>query len=276
VFAACLAAPAVGAPDEKSLWELWSLQSEAPDRHAEIAAACAAFEARAADDPLAAVSAGLRAWHLLKAGRTAAAEQVLAGMVSTRYDPLAKSGTRIARAWLTRIDREKVMGALRRHYARHVEFPATLAELAAEPQTVPRVDRWGNDWSYRLIGFRRLRGLPAQRYELLSTMLGRDSDLAAALARPYAGRIAIRPAGLMATADPPTVQFAQPGSEADRVYMSVGGEADGVTFAYLGTRLVVLADADHWWIGPRPGPAGTRRDGARGPGGAAREQAHGG
>jgi hypothetical protein len=159
----------------------------------------------------------------------------------------------MARRWLTRLDREAVREALRAYYATHVRFPEFLDSLGKLKgcEKTPLADRWNKPWRYRLTAFDRVRGLTAQRYSLDSPSLGEASDLTAALARPYAGGITLEPLEVSADGSRPTVTVAVAGG--GKAVLMEGTATDGVTLAYVGARLLVFTDGDHWRVVPRPG-----------------------
>jgi len=258
-------------PDERSLWTIWKLVEEKPDDHTAAVAACAEFGKKNPHDPLLVVTRGITAWHLLKSGRTDAAIQVFEPMASAvvqaRSDPLQMAALTMGRTWLTRIDRERVKQSLKKLYLRDIEYPASLETLASLPKESrpPLADRWGKPWTYRLVGFRKLRGFSTQKYELQSKLLGRNSDLASALQAPYADGIKLKPVDLLSSGHGKgTVRFttystnsgdsgAASGNKTSRdIIVSVGGNAGPVFFAYMGSRLLVLSDGNHWMVLPGP------------------------
>ena len=183
---------------ERALWTLWTLHQQAlasADRQP-VLAACERLSAAQPPGPLAAVGRGIAAWHQLKMGNTNEAVRLLKAMVeSPDPDPLARAGSAMARRWLTRLDREQLRAALKAYYLAHIRYPDSLEALAAwkPSEPLPLTDRWRQPWRYRLAAFERVRGLSAQKYVLESPALAGSSDLAAALTRPYAGAIGLRP-----------------------------------------------------------------------------------
>lgn len=240
---------------ERALWRLWRQHLDRPDRHEETAAECARFAAAHADNPLRHVALGIAGWRLLSGGRVPEARGSFAAMETPLADPLSRAAVAMSRRWLTRLDREEVKDALRQYYARRIEYPAALDALADVPglRQPPAADRWERPWRYRLASFRRLSGVEGQRYELRSTMIDGEQDLAAALAVPYASRIRIEPAGMRAwSGGRMAVEFTSPAAPETRIYLSPGDAADGLELAHLGARILVLSDGDHWRLAPRP------------------------
>jgi hypothetical protein len=241
------------ADDEKAFWEVWTLHGTSPDQHQAVMAACEAFEQAAPADPLVIVTRQLHAWHLLEQGETHAAAAILAPMIKRGATGLDKAASDIARAWLTCLDRERVKAALQAVYARHVAYPSTLDVWQTRPtETPPLTDRWDKPWTYRLVGFRHLKGMLDQKYTLSSPILGDDSDLAAALARPYADRIRLTPIRLkpMQSA-PPLVEFTT-GQKTGPALLAVETRYEQIQFAYMGNYIILLADRFHWKALPKP------------------------
>lgn len=264
-------------PDEKSLWLLWKRHLDNPDNHTEIAALCEESGKKTPHDPFIAVSQGIAAWHLLKAGKIDSATKTLEHMLSKRPNlpatagvkagHLHNAGSRMARAWLTRIDREKVKLALRKLYIKEIQYPKSLDTVKSLPKEhwPSLTDRWGKPWLYRLVGFKRLRGFYGQKYELKSTMLGRNSDLSKSLEIPYAGRIDLKPVKLIFSAyGKETVRFVTQSSRSEdtvtsstgkkekSVILSVGAKSGGIFFVYMGKNILILSDGDYWKIMPKP------------------------
>ena len=239
--------------DERAFWNVWTRHAAATNRHAEIIAACEAFEKANPDDPLIVVTRQLASWRLLKLRRIDDAAALLAPMANSTATSLDTAASRIARAWLTRIDRDTVKAALQQIYLRDVGYPETLDALTKRTADAPTpVDRWGRPWNYRLVGFQHIRGLPNQKYELRSAILGADSDLAGALAAPYGGRIRLHPIRLKTiVSGKPLVEF-DTGANAGSAVLSVGAKHDRVTFAYMGDRIILLSDGSHWKAVPTP------------------------
>lgn len=248
---AVLLGAAVGSASAESadgaLWLLWQ-RHEAETNHASIANACEAFAARPEYQSLAPVAAVLGSWHRLKAGRTVEATALLQPLLSASGSPIEIACAEIARAWLTRVDALRLGHALRRHYVKKVAFPETLAQLLLPEgmPPVPLTDRWGRDWAYRLTGFETLPGLRDQKYRLSSPVLKDGTDLAVALARPYAGAIQCAPTRLVSSSGgQQTWEFAGPGDDKKRVVVSCGAKNGDIHFIYGGTAVIVLADRDY-------------------------------
>ena len=255
--------------DERALWLLWKRHINNPGKHEELAAACDKLVKQAPHDPLAAVTRGIAAWHLLKAGRTDTAAALMEAMISdagpgsslnvpgrsATTDCLREAALRMARAWLTRIDREQVKRALQKLYVREIEYPESLDAVAppAGEMRPPSTDRWGKPWSYRLVTFRRLKGLRGQKYELQSAALGKHSDLRQSLEIPYGSRIRLKPVKILSSAPgKETVQFVTTDESGKHVILSLGTESDGIFFAHSGSNILILSDGSHWMVLPKP------------------------
>lgn len=253
-LAFCLLACVAGAAtetDEKAVWDAWKAHLGASNNH--VAAATVAQQALAAvpTNPLAPVIRGLIAWHVLQAGQTNAAVTALEPLLSAETTPLEAAGAEMARRWLSRADREKVRWVLARYYRDHVEYPPSLEPLKKGPKDTlpPLADRWQTPWDYRQSDFKALKGLTGQKYVLQSKKLGAASDLAAALALPYAGRMAWKPVGAVGANN---ITFEIGGEKPQKVPLSEGASLEGVTFAYAGLKILILCDGDYWLVLPRP------------------------
>ncbi len=246
------ALPATAA-DEVAFWELWKTHLAATNGHAEAVAACDAFEQKHPGDPFIIVARQFKAWHLLKLDRNADASALLTPMVTPGSTGLDKGASELARAWLTRLDRETVKAALQKVYARDVAYPEALDVWPKNAAgTPPSVDRWGKAWKYRLTGFTRIPGLRNQKYELQALLLGDTSDLAAALALPYAEQLTLKPVGLRPmTSGPPMIVF-ETGETGAKATMTAGTRSEGTFLAYVGDRIILVADYTHWKVLPKP------------------------
>jgi hypothetical protein len=234
-------------PNERGLWKIWETSTNAVDATATVVTACQDFRAKSPRDPLGVVVAGLEAWHLLRTGNTNAAVALFESMMSVPEPATAlqAAGAEMARSWLTRLDREKVRLALKTIYAKEIAFPVTLEPVKTlkGPRRPPLQDRWGRSWEYRRES--AIQGLSAQQYILESTQLGSRSDLAQALALPYAGGISLAPVRrLPASAD--TIEFVTLAGKS--AVLQAGGTQEGTTIAYVGQNLLVMADGNHWRV----------------------------
>ena len=239
------------APDERGLWLAWVASTNTPVDHAAVVTACKQFRTKTPQDPFCVVVTGLEAWHLLKTGNTNAAIALFEPMLSIPENPssLQGAGAEMARGWLTRLDREKVRAALKKIYLKEIEFPASLDPIKTLKMKAlpPFADRWGKAWTYRLES--SIKGLSSQNYVLESSRLGSRSDLAKTLALPYADRVSLEPVKVSpVSAD--TVEFAIRGGKSG--YLQAGGVLNGITVAYIGVNIIVMADENHWRVVLKP------------------------
>lgn len=250
------AAPGSSEADEKALWNLWSLQTNQPARHESILDACRQLQKTAPNSPLLPVSRGLAAWHNLRLGQTNEAISILNEMTAAApATPTAAAGIEMGRRWLTRLDREKVRGALAAYYRSAIEYPINLQPLkkSAKETSMPLADRWGAPWQYQLATFKVIKVARGQRYLLQSKTLGDSSDLSKALERPYADRIQIEPVSLSTAAGgAQNITFQIAGERPEKIILSERGQAGGITLTYIGSTILILCDGDHWRVVGKP------------------------
>ena len=259
---------------EKSLWALWNLQTNKPAQHKTIVAACQQMQKTSPTNPLLPVFQGLAAWHNLRLGKTNEAFAIFSKMAAVApamapATPTMTAGAKMGRRWLTRLDREKVRSALAVYYRNAIEYPINLhplkktmpgsadvsrrSGLAKGDAPLPLTDRWGTPWQYQLAAFKIIKVAPGQRYRLQSKTLLKTSDLAAALERPYAGRILLQPRSLVISGSgAQNVVFQTPGDRPEKILLSEGGQATGVTLTYIGVHILILCDGDHWRVVIKP------------------------
>lgn len=258
-------------PNENALWLLWNQQAStnAVD-HEALLAACQGFTNQYPSDPSGPVVQTMAAWNLLHLGRQAEAAAVLARQLDRSGTPLESGASYLAKAWLTRIDREKVKAALQFYYRREVRYPRSIDELVAYaplPKDLrpPGRDRWGANWVYALVGFKSLSGLLDQQYEISAQKLGNGSELAAALAVPYGGMMHVRPNRMLSSkpgseivewliapsaASPADAQKPKPAERT--VALGVNSTSEGLSVAYIGRTILIVYDTYHWKLLARP------------------------
>lgn len=258
----CLFAGISRAEDIKGLWKLWRQHQEYTDRHEELVEACRAFSASHPGDPMAAVAQSLEAWHCLKSGRSRGALAALEAGLATGEDALGTGTANLARAWLTRLDRERVTASLQVYYRKEIQYPNKLEEILTHPRIAetdhpPLTDRWGQPWQYRRTGFDSGAGFVGQRYVLESMHLGSGSDLQQALARPYGEQLTMRPTRIskmggkqLAVQLEPVETSGTPAAHTGPLLMSAGTTTEGLYLAYASGKLVILCDDLHWNIFP--------------------------
>ena len=249
-----LVAGAAPAANEEQLKSVWDAHLASPQAHAQSIAACNEFARKNPGDPLLPVVQDILAWHLLSAGDTAAALDVLKPqLAATGTDPVTPAARRIASAWTTRAVRGKVVEALQQYYRKKIAYPASLADLvgksgipdAARP---PMQDVFGVPWKYRLTGFKNMQGFENQRYSLQSETLGETSDLSVALKIPYASGIAPAPERVLDETPPKVILRSGAGTG----LLVPGQDMGGVSLAFVGRKIVLLANHSYWKLFPRP------------------------
>ncbi|MBO4287880.1 MAG: hypothetical protein J5985_06920 [Kiritimatiellae bacterium] len=166
-------------PQEESFLKVWSVHVRTGTDHRAFLAACQPVMQKTSTlgEWLPAVKT-LAAWHLYAMGDAADAERVFesAMLKGKAKTATARFADIQAKRWLTRFDAVRVGKALRSYYVAHVEYPVTLAPVltAAKGAPLPRTDRFGDAWNYRLAEFSKIKGLTNQRFVLYSPALGRE------------------------------------------------------------------------------------------------------
>ena len=259
---------ATAEPNERGLWLLWSQHATNASDHEALLTECQAFTNKNPSDPFVVVGRSLAAWNLLQLGRQAEAVAILKKQLDGSGSPLDGGAASLAKAWLTRLDRERVKAALQFYYRREVRYPRSLDELLAYaplPKNLapPRQDRWGTNWRYTLVGFKSMPGLMDQKYEISAAGLGGGADLAAALAVPYADLIHVRPNRMLSSkpggeivewmterpaSEPPGA--AKPAGQT--MALGVNSTAEGMSVVYIGRTILIVHDNYHWKLFVRP------------------------
>ncbi len=260
LLAVLLAATCSGGPSEQALESLWQRQAQLLDQPVEAAALCQAAVASGTLGPYAPVGRTLYGWHLLAGGQAEAAATAWTGALNTDEDQVARAADTMARRWLTRLDRERVMAALRAYYAAEVRYPPALDALQTLPpqQHPPFKDRWGDAWSYRLASFHAIKGVEAQRYVLESRTLGKASDLAVARDAACAGFPPSVRLVRVVTQRPVAVEVdVVSGVQTNRAALTEGAAAAGVRFVRLVDSFALFSDGDRWLVVWPPGRAGA-------------------
>ena len=242
-----------GESEERVLWELWKLHG-LESNHVAVAAGCRKAEKDLGASPLAAVPRGLLAWHLLKTGSTSNAEVAATAMLTPGASPVEQAAAEMAKRWLTRFDRERVRAALREVFKRDIRYPETLDAVGKLPPELrpPMQDRWGRAWKYGPAALPHIKGVQNSSFGIESPVLGPDSDLAAFGRQPYPEAPGLKPVAV-STEGARTVTFETTDARRDRVVLGEGTAHKNVTLAYIGDRILVLSDGDHWFVIARPG-----------------------
>ncbi len=251
-FFFAFAAPGLAqdASSEPDFLALWSTHRKTPENHVAISAACNAFRSDHPRSQFRSVCDALDAWHMLAASQTNDAARLLRSLSrSTKSSALDVAARDIARAWLTRLDREAVREALETEYTKNIAYPETLDGLKAMPDPPRMKDRWNREWIYRKTGFKLLTGLHGQRYSLESLRLKPHTDLRDALARPYGGdlRLAVaREISRKAGSEIVELRF-ETGGETSKVVLSMGATKKGLAYVYRGRSFMIFAN-DYWHV----------------------------
>ena len=257
IVAAALLPCGARAANEAELKRLWDQHLASPEDHAGVIESCRRFVALDAGDPLIPVARGIEAWHWFRSRKNDEAAGVLAPYLIAKPSLINTGATAIANGWMTRLDRERVAQSLQLYYRKEVGYPASLADLVAHPkipreQRPPLADRFGNPWQYRLVGIKGLPAFQDQRYELLSTALGDQSELEAALKSPYGFGIEVVPEQVWPALNPPQVTFKNPADEGAVLAIPLGRSVGGLYLAYIGSDLLIVCNHSYWKIFPRP------------------------
>ena len=142
----------------------------------------------------------LEGWRWVAKRNTAEAERAFTAalMTSGSRDAAANAADWVARRWLTRLDRERVVEALKAYYGSNVIYPDTLAGLSTLPpdKQPPKTDRFGKAWQYSPAAMRRIRVGANQTYTLTSAELKESSALKDFFTKAYPSpAMAFRPSG---------------------------------------------------------------------------------
>ena len=236
--------------DERALWDLWCAGTNSAFEAESVLEECRQFRNNSPGDPLAIVVAGIEGWWHLKRGNQSEARNIFTAMLMDgNATVLPTAGDKMARTWLTRMDREMVVDALKKLYLRNVEFPIELDAvklLALKPEP-PLMDQWGKDWEYRRGS--AIKGMESQRYVLESSMLGVYSGLQDALLVPYASRIDLVPVRFVPNLRN-TIEFTS--GTGSSVIRQAGDFTHRINLAYIGSNIIVVTDGSHWSVLPRP------------------------
>ncbi len=252
------ATPRATEAEENVLRQLWQRHQTNTTEHAHITEICARIEARYPDFAFLPIVRSIAAWHYLQEGRIDESANLWLRIENdASRDPMGRAALRMARTWLTRIDREHVRKALRKVYSENVRYPRNLEPLREMDarQQPPLADRWGDPWRYEWTQFRFLNVSEGQHYRLESTNIRTTSDLHEALNIGYGDGLTLRPVRLLGFAsDRQTLEFTTTTTPAESVTLAQGASYQGQSLVYVGSQIVILADTDHWGIFSRPNP----------------------
>ena len=124
----------VRAADEDGLVTLWTQHMTAGDDHEAVVAACRAFSATHASDPLLIVARGIEEWRTLRAGKREEAFAMYEADLTLPSTPMNECARRLAYGWMSRADREKVAAALQAYYRKEVAYPKDLVQITTHPR----------------------------------------------------------------------------------------------------------------------------------------------
>lgn len=248
-------------PQEDAFMKVWSAHVRAPEDHKAAIEVCQSVMDKSSTlgDFLPAVKT-LAAWHLLGAGKRADAVRIFESAVSVdrAAKPIARYADIMARRWLTRIDHESAVKALKAYYADNVEYPSSLAPLLNLPKdkAPSKADRFGDPWVYKAEGFGKLKVTPNQRYSLYSKNVGaKSTDLAAFPFNTYGKKSA----SLISrkTLNPVSVEFETVSeSGTQRGVATESGLINGIRFLRLDSdsrfALMIDSECDYWVVATPP------------------------
>lgn len=246
-----LALPALAADSDEAIFgRLFRLHLATPTGHVALAAQAGQAAASLPPGPYRAAAQAVQAWRLLRAGQPAEARAVYLALSADAAAPTPLA--ELARRWLTRLDREEVRAALQKAWARDIRFPESLDALP--PPRPPLKDRWDRPWTYKPRALKLLKA-DAQRYDLQSPGLGADSDLAAALDRPWPLELPIRPLGVSTAAgSTPVVTFETLSKKpAEKSMVSEGKSWNGLALIKVGPHALLLSNGDYVFLPLKPG-----------------------
>lgn len=247
-------------PAEQAVLNLWRRQAEmSPGEAAEL---CDRALASGALSVYAPVAVTLRGWRLLQTGHNQAAAATFSKALSDRNDPLARAADTQARRWLSRLDREVLVTALRRWYALHVAYPPALDALQTLENVgaLPMSDRWGDPWRYQLMPMRRLQGLSDQRYQLESRAMFGMTDLRKALQAGNSDRSQVRIVRLVSRQPPAlAVEITPPGLDKINATLALGAISSGIRLCAIAPELAIFSDGDRWIVHSLSSQEGTRQ-----------------
>ena len=245
------------AAEEQALVSVWQLHRAVSNEHARVISACDAFAAKHADDSFVPVVRCIQGWRLLAAGNTNQAVRVFSSLVDQQGTDVARAADEMARAWLTRVDREAVIPALKAYYKAEVKYPPRFNALVDHPRiagkvTYPLTDRWSRPWKYSAVGYKGLPGFVGQRFELTSNRLGEFSALEKALAVPYGSRLDLS-ASPVSSAGRSLMRMrfgALDGAPEETVVVEEGQARGDIVVVYVSPKLVLVRDLLHWKLLP--------------------------
>jgi len=247
--------PSITKGGERELWSFWKKHSVDVENHADMVSLCQTYAQRYPDDSFLPVIRSMEAWHQLHLGKTEEARRLLLPQLEAEADALERGAQRLARSWMTRLEREKVVAALQYYYRKEVRYPSRLEELVSfagmpDAKTLPLKDTWGRTWRYRLVGYKGMPGFLDQKYSLGSSSIQPPMDAAKAVLLPYAKEMNLQPIRVGGGGAPGVsvvkLEYTSGPNQGQSAVGQVGEEVEGFTVAYAGSGLVLLCDSLHW------------------------------
>ena len=253
-LAATMHAFAAGPSPEVAVAALISRHAEQVEAGDGAAAAASCRTALASDamGRFAPVANSMLGVDLIASGDADEGAKVLARLVlpnAANADQVARAADIVARRWLSRLDREKVVAALKAYYAENVAYPDSLEPLRAAKPALPLRDRWGDPWNYKLANFKLLKGVSGQRYTLESRNVGRASDLAKAIAARASSPV---PEGWKVSkgASADSVSVVIETADGARSVLREGSVHAGIRFVCLAGQSALFSTGDAWFMVP--------------------------
>lgn len=257
----CCAALALGggsaafAANETKFLEIWKRHELLPDKHDDIVELCRKFAQDNPGDELLEAVRSMEAWHHLAAGRPAEAWAIYESQRSLDSTPVASAASRVAKGWLSRRDRERVVQALKAYYNQEIRYPGAISEIASNSKIPsdlhpPVTDAFGEPWAYSLSG--KIPGFEHQKYSLACSELGERSELSPSLTLPYAAHLTATPQAVIPGPGGESMIRFQDSKTNAVAMLSEGKSSQQFQLAHVGNRIVVVCDATHWKVFPKP------------------------
>ena len=245
----------VFAANETRFLEIWKRHELLPDKHDDIVALCGKFAEENPGDGLLEAVRSIEAWHHLAAGRQAEAWAIFESQCGLGSASVPSAASHVANGWLSRRDRENVEQALKAHYNQQISYPKSLGEITAHqpPPTkspFPATDSFGAPWDYKLTG--KIPGFENQNYSLSSTHLGERSVLSSSLTLPYAAHLTAAPLAVLPGPGGESMVRFQDSETKAMATLAEGKSTAQFHLAHVGNRIVVVCDATHWKVFPKP------------------------
>lgn len=248
-------------PQEDAFLKVWAAHVRNTQDHKAVIDVCQSVMDKSSTlgDFLPAVKT-LAAWHLLASGNQSDAVRIFESALTAdrAAKPIARFADVMARRWLTRMDHEATVKALKTYYTDNVEYPSSLAPLLNLPKdkAPPKTDRFGDPWVYKTEAFGKLKGIANQRFTLYSKNVGTKITKLSAFPFDAYGN---KSASIIArkTLSPLSVEFeTSTESGTQRGVATESGLINGIRFLRLDSdnrfALMVDSDCDFWVVATPP------------------------